>query len=114
LKTANLFADTYRLKLILIAGKFYITLYFEASDKRHIIFVHPAEQVTDPHVKTQLSVDCKTAFLLWVEITIHATASTLGVVTQSINQEVYPELVPIRPTLLHACRMETSIDTGLQ
>jgi hypothetical protein len=36
------------------------------------------------------------------------------IVTRSINQEMYSELIPIRPTLLHAYRIETSIDTGLQ
>jgi hypothetical protein len=40
---------------------------FIVAEERHIIFVHPAEQVTDPYVKMQLSVDCKTAFLLWFE-----------------------------------------------
>jgi len=37
-----------------------------------------------------------------------------GVVTRSINQEMYSELITVRPTLLHAYRIETSIDTGSQ
>jgi hypothetical protein len=35
-----------------------------------------------------------------------------GVVTRSINEEMYSELIPVRPTLLRAYRIETSIDAG--
>ena len=66
---------------------------------------------------------CQNTVQCWLQSSISPMAGEsqcivehqhFGAVTRSINQEMYSELIPVRPTLLHAHRIETSIDTGSQ
>jgi hypothetical protein len=45
----------------------YIPSFVYRNKRKTHHFVHPAEQVTDPHVTMQFSIDYKAAFLLWLE-----------------------------------------------